>query len=164
MRVLVVSNMLPSPAHPERGTFVRDQVDALRRLGGLDIELYEFPPGARALARAAVDLRRRFAPRRSYARRLDRFDIVSFDPRGVERSSPVSCGEGGGSSSSGPAVEVTTAPACAGVGPKPPDRVGSESAENDTSSGGRATISSVPRGAPEAIGPRAWQVTVAEGE
>jgi teichuronic acid biosynthesis glycosyltransferase TuaC len=76
VRALVVSNMLPSPAHPERGTFVRDQVDALRRLGGLDIELYEFPPGARALTRAAVDLRRRFAPGRSGARRLSRFDIV----------------------------------------------------------------------------------------
>jgi teichuronic acid biosynthesis glycosyltransferase TuaC len=82
VRALVISNMLPSPAHPERGTFVRDQVDALRRLGGADIELYEFPPGGRALARAGVDLRRRFAPRRSSARRSDhsrasdRFDIV----------------------------------------------------------------------------------------
>jgi teichuronic acid biosynthesis glycosyltransferase TuaC len=76
MRALVISNMLPSPSHPERGTFVRDQVDALRRLGGLDLELYEFPPGARALARAGVDLRRRFVPRRSGARHSDRFDIV----------------------------------------------------------------------------------------
>lgn len=76
VRALVVSNMLPSPAHPERGTFVRDQVSALRRLGGLDIELYEFPPGARALGRAGRDLRRRFAPRDSGARRGERFDIV----------------------------------------------------------------------------------------
>jgi teichuronic acid biosynthesis glycosyltransferase TuaC len=76
VRALVVSNMLPSPAHPERGTFVRDQIDALRRLGGLDIELYEFPPGARALARAAIDLRRRFASRRSDARRRDSFEVV----------------------------------------------------------------------------------------
>ena len=31
---------------------------------------------------------------------LARFDVVSFDPRGVERSSPVECGAGGSSSSS----------------------------------------------------------------
>ncbi len=80
MRVLVVSNMLPSPAHPERGTFVRDQVSALRRLDGLDIELYEFPPGVRALARAARDLRHRFARRHcaedSSLSRAAGFDIV----------------------------------------------------------------------------------------
>jgi teichuronic acid biosynthesis glycosyltransferase TuaC len=73
VRALVVSNMLPSAAHPERGRFVRDQVDALRCLHDLDIELYEFPPGGRALARAAPDLRRRFAPPRA---RGHRFDIV----------------------------------------------------------------------------------------
>ena len=60
VRALVVSNMLPDPAHPERGRFVRDQVAALRRLEGLEVALHEFPPGARALARAALDLRRRY--------------------------------------------------------------------------------------------------------
>ncbi len=55
----MVSNMLPDAAHPERGRFVRDQVSALRALGGLDVELYEFPPGPRSLARAARELRRR---------------------------------------------------------------------------------------------------------
>jgi glycosyltransferase involved in cell wall biosynthesis len=59
VRALVVSNMLPDAAHPERGCFVRDQVAALRELDDLDVELYEFPPGARALARAARELRRR---------------------------------------------------------------------------------------------------------
>ena len=59
MRALVVSNMLPDPAHPERGSFVRDQVAALQRLDGLDVELYEFAPGAASLARAANRLRRR---------------------------------------------------------------------------------------------------------
>jgi glycosyltransferase involved in cell wall biosynthesis len=58
VRALVVSNMLPDPAHPERGSFVRDQVAALRHLDGLDVELYEFAPGAASLARAARRLRR----------------------------------------------------------------------------------------------------------
>jgi teichuronic acid biosynthesis glycosyltransferase TuaC len=53
VRALVVSNMLPDERHPERGRFVRDQVDALRRLPDLDVELYEFAPGARNLAGAA---------------------------------------------------------------------------------------------------------------
>jgi teichuronic acid biosynthesis glycosyltransferase TuaC len=73
VRALVVSNMLADAAHPERGSFVRDQVLALRRLGWLQVELYEFPPGGRALARAALDMRRRFASRRGSGRR---FDIV----------------------------------------------------------------------------------------
>ncbi len=52
MRILVVSNMAPDAAHPERGGFVRDQVAALRRLPGLDVTLDEVPPGAyRAAAR-----------------------------------------------------------------------------------------------------------------
>jgi glycosyltransferase involved in cell wall biosynthesis len=71
VRALVVSNMLPDAAHPERGSFVRDQVAALRRIDGLDVELYEFPPGARALLRAAVHLRRRFAATRASRLRLD---------------------------------------------------------------------------------------------
>ncbi len=50
--------MLPDAAHPERGSFVRDQVAALRALDGLDVTLHEFAPGAPALARAALDLRR----------------------------------------------------------------------------------------------------------
>jgi teichuronic acid biosynthesis glycosyltransferase TuaC len=60
VRALVVSNMLPDSAHPARGQFVRDQVTALRSLEGLEVELYEFPPGPRALFAAAASLRRRF--------------------------------------------------------------------------------------------------------
>jgi glycosyltransferase involved in cell wall biosynthesis len=60
VRALVVSNMLPDGAAPERGRFVRDQVAALQRLEGLDVELYEFPPGPRELGRAFSRLRRRF--------------------------------------------------------------------------------------------------------
>jgi teichuronic acid biosynthesis glycosyltransferase TuaC len=68
VRALVLSNMQPDGAHPERGRFVRDQVSALQRLERLSVELYEFPPGAGSLARAAVDLRRRYAG--------ERFDVV----------------------------------------------------------------------------------------
>ena len=68
--------MLPDAAHPERGTFVRDQVAALRALGEHEIELYEFPPGPRALATAAVDLRRRYGGAPPGRRAPPRFDIV----------------------------------------------------------------------------------------
>jgi glycosyltransferase involved in cell wall biosynthesis len=76
VRALVVSNMLADAAHPERGRFVRDQVDALRSLGeaDLEVELREFPPGAVALAgRTACELGRRFGPRAS---RRERYDVV----------------------------------------------------------------------------------------
>lgn len=64
MRALVVSNMLPDAGHPERGRFVRDQVAALRELPQApDVELYEFPPGGRALAAAARELRARYGRR-----------------------------------------------------------------------------------------------------
>jgi len=77
VRALVVSNMLPDAAHPERGRFVRDQVDALRALEGLEVELYEFPPGARALAGAASDMRRAFPRGRPPDRQASqRFDVV----------------------------------------------------------------------------------------
>jgi teichuronic acid biosynthesis glycosyltransferase TuaC len=59
LRALVVSNMLPDASHPERGRFVRDQVQALRRLEGLEVELYEFAPGAAALLAATRALRHR---------------------------------------------------------------------------------------------------------
>ena len=78
MRALVLSNMLPDRAHPERGRFVRDQVAALRRLEGLEVQLHEFPPGARSLGRSARELHRRFAT--SSAPGADRggagFDVV----------------------------------------------------------------------------------------
>jgi teichuronic acid biosynthesis glycosyltransferase TuaC len=60
--------MLPSEHHPERGRFVRDQVDALRRLADIEVELYEFPPSPSALIRAARELHRRFA--------AERFEVV----------------------------------------------------------------------------------------
>jgi teichuronic acid biosynthesis glycosyltransferase TuaC len=78
LRALVVSNMRPDAAHPERGRFVRDQVAALRALDGLEVELHELAPGARSLADAPLQLRRRFGGRSGLGRRLltPRFDVV----------------------------------------------------------------------------------------
>jgi teichuronic acid biosynthesis glycosyltransferase TuaC len=73
LRVLVLSNMLPDARHPERGRFVRDQVEALRRLGDVEVELYEFPPGPSALIAAARALRRRHGGR---GRRAEHLDVV----------------------------------------------------------------------------------------
>ena len=59
MRALVVSDMGPTPDAPGRGVFVRDQVAALRRIDGLEVELDEAPPGARALAALTARCARR---------------------------------------------------------------------------------------------------------
>jgi glycosyltransferase involved in cell wall biosynthesis len=53
--------MAPSHASPGRGSFVRDQVAALRRIANVEIELFEFAPGAASYPLAALELRRRFA-------------------------------------------------------------------------------------------------------
>ena len=58
MRALIVTNMWPSPDAPARGSFVRDQVAALRALPGIDLEVFAFAPGD--YARAAARLRRRY--------------------------------------------------------------------------------------------------------
>src|SRR3954469_17762794 len=68
MRVLVVTNLYPSKERPALGPFVRDQVEALRRRPGLDVELFAFPPGPRALLGATARLRNRF--------KGEAFDIV----------------------------------------------------------------------------------------
>ena len=69
MRALVVTNMYPSPARPALGSFVRDQVEALRRIPEADVELFAFAPESpRAYGRAARALRRRYG--------RDRFDVV----------------------------------------------------------------------------------------
>src|SRR6476620_419783 len=60
--------MYPTKERPAFGPFVRDQVEALRRRGDVDVELFAFGPGPRALARAALELRRRYAG--------ERFDVV----------------------------------------------------------------------------------------
>jgi len=62
MRALIVSNMRQDSAHPARGSFVRDQVAALRRLDGLEIDLVEGRPGASGY----LDLARELRGRRGY--------------------------------------------------------------------------------------------------
>ena len=51
--------MRPDAAHPARGSFVRDQVAALRRRPELDVDLVEGEPGAAGYARLAAELRGR---------------------------------------------------------------------------------------------------------
>ena len=63
MRALVVTNMYPTPERPALGPFVRDQVEALRRRGDVEVELFAFPPGPRDYPRAARELRRRYRGR-----------------------------------------------------------------------------------------------------
>jgi teichuronic acid biosynthesis glycosyltransferase TuaC len=65
----VVTNLYPSKRDPARGSFVRDQVDALRRLPGLELELFTFESlGPSAYAQAAATVRKRYNG--------TRFDVV----------------------------------------------------------------------------------------
>jgi len=68
MRALVVTNMYPTPENPALGSFVRDQVEALRRRGDVDVELFVLAPGARGYAGGGRALRKRY--------RGQRFDVV----------------------------------------------------------------------------------------
>jgi teichuronic acid biosynthesis glycosyltransferase TuaC len=68
MRVLVVTNLWPTPEAPARGGFVKDQVDALREIEGLDVEVFSFGIGSREYVRAARAIRARY--------RNDRFDVI----------------------------------------------------------------------------------------
>jgi teichuronic acid biosynthesis glycosyltransferase TuaC len=67
MRVLVVTNFVPDAGAPQRGRWVRDQVDELRRLG-VEVEVFSFPPGSGNYLPAALRLRRLL--------RRERFDLV----------------------------------------------------------------------------------------
>lgn len=70
MRALVVTNMYPTPARPALGSFVRDQVQALRRIDGLEVDLFAFAPGgATAYLKPARDLKRK-------SHRGERYDVV----------------------------------------------------------------------------------------
>ncbi len=67
MRVLVVTNFMPDAGAPQRGRWVRDQVDEVRRRG-IDVGLFEFARGRNEYLPAARRLR-------SLLRR-ERFDLV----------------------------------------------------------------------------------------
>jgi teichuronic acid biosynthesis glycosyltransferase TuaC len=67
VRVLVVTNFTPDPSAPQRGRWVRDQVDEVRRRG-IDVDLFAFPRGRDEYLPATRRLR-------SLLRR-ERFDLV----------------------------------------------------------------------------------------
>src|SRR5436190_4634064 len=68
MRVLVVTNLWPTLEAPARGGFVKDQVDALREIDGVSVEVFPFGLGAREYVRAAAEVRRRYKD--------ERFDVI----------------------------------------------------------------------------------------
>jgi len=67
VRVLVVTNFEPDEAAPQRGRWVRDQVDEVRRRG-VDVDLFSFPPGRSEYIPATRRLRALL--------RRERFDLV----------------------------------------------------------------------------------------
>jgi glycosyltransferase involved in cell wall biosynthesis len=67
MRVLVVTNLMPDVAAPQRGRWVFDQIDEIRR-AGIEVDLFGFPPGRSEYLPAIRRLRRLL--------REDSFDIV----------------------------------------------------------------------------------------
>jgi teichuronic acid biosynthesis glycosyltransferase TuaC len=62
VRVLVVTNLYPTARRPGLGPFVRDQVEALRSIDGIELELHTFDPpgGIRPYLSEALALRRRY--------------------------------------------------------------------------------------------------------
>lgn len=67
MRVLVVTNFEPDEEAPQRGRWVRDQIDEVRRRG-VEVDVFSFPPGRGEYVPATRRLR-------SLLRR-ERFDLV----------------------------------------------------------------------------------------
>lgn len=67
MRVLVVTNFMPDAAAPQRGQWVRDQIDEVRQRG-VDVDLFVFPPGRNEYVPATRRLRALL--------RRERFDLV----------------------------------------------------------------------------------------
>ena len=57
MRVLVVTNFVPDGGAPQRGRWVRDQIDEMRGRG-IEVEVFSFPPGSSQYMPATRRLRR----------------------------------------------------------------------------------------------------------
>lgn len=57
MRVLVVTNFVPDAGAPQRGRWVRDQIEEIR-MRGVEVEVFSFPPGSRHYVPAAWRLRK----------------------------------------------------------------------------------------------------------
>lgn len=66
MRVLIVSNMYPTRERPEFGVFVRDQLEALGRIEGVQPELYVFEGGGIKAYRKAVGPLKKHLKEREY--------------------------------------------------------------------------------------------------
>jgi teichuronic acid biosynthesis glycosyltransferase TuaC len=58
VRILVVTSLYPTPEHRERGRFVADQVESLRRIEGVEVDVFQFEPGGASFIAAARELRR----------------------------------------------------------------------------------------------------------
>ena len=67
MRVLVVTNFEPDDSAPQRGRWVRDQIDEVRR-HGIEVDVFSFPPGRNEYIPATRRLRALL--------RRERFDLV----------------------------------------------------------------------------------------
>jgi len=67
VRVLIVTNFVPDAGAPQRGRWVRDQIDELERRG-VEVVRFEFPPGRGEYLPATRRLRRML--------RRERFDLV----------------------------------------------------------------------------------------
>ncbi len=67
VRVLVVTNFEPDDSAPQRGRWVRDQIDEVRRRG-IDVDVFSFPPGRNEYLPATRRLRALL--------RRERFDLV----------------------------------------------------------------------------------------
>jgi teichuronic acid biosynthesis glycosyltransferase TuaC len=67
VRVLVVTNFEPDESAPQRGRWVRDQIDEVRRRG-IEVDLFSFPPGRGEYIPATRRLRTLL--------RRERFDLV----------------------------------------------------------------------------------------
>ncbi len=63
MRVLIVTNLTPDDAAPQRGRWVIDQIDAIRD-HGVEVELFRFPGGKRHYLPALRSVRRLLRKRR----------------------------------------------------------------------------------------------------